>query len=252
MARPSRVRRSIACCLLAAAALTGAARADQPQWGYQGRHGAQAWGDLAPGFATCKTGRHQAPIDIRDADTTKAALPEIRFGYMPARGRMVNNGHTIQVNMPPAGGIGLADGEYQLTQYHFHAPSEERINGRRYAMGVHLVHRDAQGKLAVVAVLMRLGKENQALKPLFARLPARPGDKVTLPLLNPIAMLPPDRGYYRFTGSLTTPPCSEEVSWQVLKQPVEISAAQLHAFRRLYPMNARPIQPRNGRTIESD
>jgi carbonic anhydrase len=251
MATPT-LHRLATFALLAATAFATAARDDKPHWGYQGRNGAQAWGDLEPGFAACKLGRLQSPIDIRDTQAKKAALPAIRFDYSPGRARVVNNGHTIQVNMQAAGGVGLADGEYQLLQFHFHAPSEEKIDGRRYPMVVHLVHRNAGGKLAVVAVLLKEGRENAALKPVFDKLPTRDGDRRALAAtLNPADLLPADRGYYRFKGSLTTPPCSEEVSWQVLKQPVEISKAQLRAFRKLYPMNARPVQPLNGRTVEA-
>ena len=241
----------LAACLLLAAALPATARADKPAWGYQGKTGAQAWGDLEPGFATCKLGRFQSPIDIRDAQARPAALPPLRFGYAPAAGEIVNNGHTIQVDLRAGGTLGLADGDYQLQQFHFHTPSEEKINGRAFPMVAHLVHQDAQGKLAVVAVLFKQGRENAALKSVFASLPGKAGDKRALPdPVNLADLLPAERGYYRFKGSLTTPPCSEDVSWQVLKQPVEISKAQLKAFRKLYKMNARPVQPLNGRTLE--
>ncbi len=243
--------RLAACVLLAATALAATARDDKPHWGYQGKTGAQAWGDLEPGFATCKLGKFQSPIDIRAADVKQAALPPLRFGYAPAAGEIVNNGHTIQVNLPAGGTLGLADGDYQLVQFHFHTPSEEKINGRAFPLVAHLVHQDAAGKLAVVAVLFKQGRENAALKSVFANLPGKAGDQRALPgPVNLADLLPADRGYYRFKGSLTTPPCSEEVSWQVLKQPVEISKAQLKAFRKLYPMNARPVQPLNGRPLE--
>jgi carbonic anhydrase len=244
--------RPIAVCLLAVLAAAAAAKDAAPAWGYEGHNGAQAWGDLSPGFATCKLGQVQSPIDIREADAKKASLPPIRFHYTPARGRLVNNGHTIQVNITGAGGIGLPDGDYALEQFHFHAPSEEKFDGRREPLDVHLVHRSAQGALAVVAVQFREGKENAALKPVFDKLPRRNGDKRLLPPLDVGDMLPAARGYYRFQGSLTTPPCSEQVTWHVLKEPVLISAEQLRAFRRLYSMNARPIQPLNGRLIETD
>ena len=119
-------------------------------------------------------------------------------------------------------------------------------------MSLHLVHRNARGRLAVVAVPVREGQENVALKPLFERLPAKPGDRRSLPDFNPADMLPADRGYYRFKGSLTTPPCSEEVTWYLLKHPVDVSKAQLRAFRKLYSNNARPVQPLNGRLVETN
>ncbi len=251
--RPYLPFRLAACVLLAATAVTAMALDDKPHWGYQGKTGAQAWGDLEPGFAVCKLGKFQSPIDIRDAQAKQAALPPLRFAYAPAAAEVVNNGHTIQVNLPAGGTLGLADGDYKLLQFHFHTPSEEKINGRAFPMVAHLVHQDAAGKLAVVAVLFKQGRENAALRTVFANLPAMAGDKRALPAPISLAdLLPAERGYYRFKGSLTTPPCSEEVSWQVLKQPVEISKAQLDAFRKLYPMNARPTQPLNGRTVEQN
>lgn len=253
MTRPHLAYQLVACTLLAATALAATAKDDKPHWGYDGSNGAQAWGDLEPGFAACKLGKFQSPIDIRDQEAKKAPLPPIRFGYAAAPAEVVNNGHTIQVNLPAGGTVGLADGEYKLLQFHFHTPSEEKINGKPYPMVAHLVHQDATGKLAVVAVLMKEGKDNAALKPVFDKLPGKEGDKRALPsTLNLTGLLPAARAYYRFKGSLTTPPCSEDVSWQVLKQPVEISKAQLDAFRKLYPMNARPTQPLNGRTVEQN
>lgn len=250
MTRPNLPIRLAACVLLATTALSAPARDDKPHWGYQGKTGAQAWGDLEPGFAVCKLGKFQSPIDIRDAQAKQAALPPLRFAYAAAA-EVVNNGHTIQVNLPAGGTLGVAEGDYKLLQFHFHTPSEEKINGRPFPMVAHLVHQDAQGKLAVVAVLLKQGRENAALKTVFANLPAKAGDKRALPApINVADLLPAERGYYRFKGSLTTPPCSEEVSWQVLKQPVEISKAQLKAFRKLYKMNARPVQPLNGRPLE--
>ena len=248
--RPSQACRLIAALLLGAAALPAQAREEPPPWSYQGKRGVHAWGDLGPGYATCKLGKFQSPIDIREADAQKAVLPEIRFGYTPARGRVVNNGHTIQVNMAAAGGVTLPDGDYPLVQFHFHAPSEEKFDGKRHPMDVHLVHRNAKGTQAVVAVQFQEGRANAALQAVFDKMPVKPGEKRVLPMLDASGLLPADRSYYRFQGSLTTPPCSEEVAWYVLKQPVEASRAQLSAFRKLYPMNARPVQPLNGRTIE--
>lgn len=251
MPKPLSACSLLAGVLLGALALPAQARDEKPHWGYTGKQGAQAWGDLEPGFATCKLGRLQSPIDIRRAEAKKAPLPTLGFAYAPGPAEVVNNGHSIQVNLPAGGTATLADGESTLQQFHFHTPSEEKIDGRAFPLVAHLVHRNAQGKLGVVAVLFKQGRKNTALQPVFARMPARAGQQRMLAApLNPMDMLPADRGYYRFTGSLTTPPCSEEVAWHVLKQPVEISRAQLDAFRKLYRMNARPVQPLNGRTVE--
>jgi carbonic anhydrase len=154
------------------------------------------------------------------------------------------------VNLPAAGSATLDGVEYKLLQFHFHTPSEEKIDGKSYPLVAHLVHKNAEGQLAVVAVLFKAGKENAALKPVFDHLPAKEGETRKLDVAVDAAdLLPANRAYYAFTGSLTTPPCSEEVRWQVLKTPVELSSSQLAAFRKLYRMNARPVQPLNGRKV---
>jgi carbonic anhydrase len=241
--------------LLATAGLLAASAAhaaDKPHWGYQG-HGSPAhWAELEPDFKTCKLGKLQSPINIETKKTEKSAdAKPIGFAYTAdSAGEVVDNGHTIQVNLPGAGAITLDGTEYKLLQFHFHTPSEESFDGKRYPLVAHLVHKSAQGQLGVVAVLFKTGKENPALQPVFTHLPAKAGEKRPLEAaFDPAALLPADRAYYAFMGSLTTPPCSEEVRWQVLKTPVEISGAQLAAFRKLYKMNARPVQPLNDRQV---
>ncbi len=248
MSSTSLTLRLLAAGVMAAATIPAPAE-DQAHWGYQGAHGAQHWGDIEAGFAECKLGKEQSPIDIRGAK--KSALSAIAFGYAQSDAEIVNNGHTVQVNLTAGGTVTLDGAEYKLLQFHFHTPSEEKIKGKAYPMVAHLVHKNAEGQLAVVAVLFKQGKENAALKGVFDALPAKEGETRALSGgFNPADILPADRAYYKFMGSLTTPPCSEGVHWQVLKQPVEISKAQIAAFRKLYKMNARPVQPLNGRKIE--
>jgi carbonic anhydrase len=231
------------------AAEENAATPHHPHWGYTADTGAKHWAEMQPDYVTCKLGKEQSPIDIRGAK--KGELPAIDFGYQASPAEVVNNGHSIQVNLAAAGSAKLASGDYQLLQFHFHAPSEEKIRGKAYPMVAHMVHRDEAGNLAVVAVLFKLGKENPGLAKVFAAMPAEVDGKAALAEnFNPADLLPAKQGYYAYMGSLTTPPCSENVHWQVLKQPVELSKAQLAAFRKLYPMNARPVQPLNGRSIE--
>ena len=217
-------------------------------WGY----GDPAkWGDLSAEFKECKIGKEQSPIDISTKATEKGNLPAIGFNYRAGAGEVVNNGHTIQVNMTDAGSARVAGGEYQLLQFHFHTPSEEKVDGKNFPMVAHLVHKSAGGGLDVVAIMFKEGRENAALKPVFEAMPAKEGGKTALKAkLNPADLLPADKGYYAFKGSLTTPPCSEGVAWEVMKQPVELSKAQIDAFRKLYKMNARPVQPLNGRTVQ--
>ncbi|MFZ6676004.1 carbonic anhydrase [Undibacterium sp. Xuan67W] len=237
---------------LLGATLLSHAYADGPaHWSYTGSHDARHWAELDQNFATCKLGKVQSPINILTKSAEKAALPAIGFAYSAGAAEVINNGHTIQVNLPAAGKASFDGVDYQLLQFHFHTPSEERINGKAYPLVAHLVHKNVDGKLAVVAVLFKLGKENTALKSVFNTLPAKEGDKTALDgMLNPSDMLPADATYYAFMGSLTTPPCSEEVRWQVLKTPVEISKTQLAQFKKLYRMNARPVQPLNGRKVQ--
>ncbi len=218
-------------------------------WGYSGEQGANHWGSMEPGFALCKNGKEQSPIDIKMAGSGKPSA--IDFGYAQSGAEVINNGHTIQVNVANGGSIKLDGTDYTLLQFHFHTPSEEKIGGKAYPLVAHLVHKSAAGQLAVVAVLFEVGDENQALKPVFSALPAKEGEATKLTSgFNASAILPAYKGHYKFMGSLTTPPCSEGVRWQVMKQRVELSKQQLDAFRKLFPMNARPVQPLNGRKIE--
>lgn len=222
----------------------------QAHWSYAGQTGADHWGNMQADFGTCKLGKEQSPIDIRGA--AKADLPTLGFNYSPSAAEVINNGHTIQVALAKGGTLKLASaGDFQLLQFHFHTPSEEKINGAAYPMVAHLVHRNAKGQLAVVAVLFKLGKENPTLTKIFAAMPAQADNKAALPDgVNAADLLPAHRSYYTFMGSLTTPPCSEGVRWQVLKDPVEMSKAQIAQFKKLYPKNARPVQPLNGRSVQ--
>lgn len=218
-------------------------------WSYTGAQGPQHWGAMEPDFSLCKSGKAQSPIDITVAGANKPT--PIDFGYTQSDTEITNNGHTIQVNLAHGGTIKIDGTDFTLVQFHFHTPSEEKIRGKAYPMVAHLVHQSATGQLAVVAVLFEEGDENLALKPVFSSLPAHPGETVRLANgLNAQTLLPAYKGYFKFTGSLTTPPCSEGVRWQVMKQRVELSKQQIAAFRNLYKMNARPVQPLHGRQVD--
>jgi len=221
------------------------------EWSYSGATGPEHWGDLGSQNAACKLGREQSPIDIRGAEEGKAE--PIEFNYQPSPLNIINNGHTIQINYAPGSKISVDGKEYEVVQFHFHHPSEEKVQGKTYDMVAHIVHKDSEGHLAVVAVLMQTGKENPLLRSLWLHLPVTPGKEQSAGdvSINVADLLPATKGYYTFAGSLTTPPCSEGVRWFVLKSPVEVSPAQLAAFANLYPHNARPIQPTNGRQIEA-
>ena len=164
---------------------------------------------------------------------------------------MLDNGHTVQVNVAPGNTIEVMGQRYELVQFHFHRPSEERIDGKPFDMVAHLVHKSEQGKLAVVAVLLEKGSAQPVVQSVWNNLPLEKGDEVAArSTLDLNQLLPRERGYYTYMGSLTTPPCSEGVLWMVMKQPVPISDEQIGIFARLYPMNARPVQSASGRLIK--
>jgi carbonic anhydrase len=238
-------------CLVAILLLAplGGARDDKAHWTYSGEHGPEHWGDLDPGFAVCNSGSRQSPIDISGAKPSD--LPAMKFQYQATPLNIINNGHTIQVNYAPGSAMMVGGATYELKQFHFHHPSEEKIDGKGFAMVAHLVHANAQGKLAVVAVLLEEGSASPLIQTVWRHIPAKAGpeDKHPDVPINIADLLPADRGYYTFMGSLTTPPCSEDVSWFVLKKPVTLSKEQVEAFGKLYPLNARPIQPLKGRLV---
>jgi carbonic anhydrase len=218
-------------------------------WDYAGEGGPQRWGEINPEFAKCATGQRQSPIDIRDG--IKVELEPVNFDYKPSAFRVIDNGHTVQVNVGPGNSIEVMGRRFELLQFHFHRPSEERIDGRQFDMVMHLVHKDVDGRLAVVAVLLDRGSAQPIVQAVWNNLPLEKGEELAArTMLNPTELLPADRSYFTYMGSLTTPPCSEGVLWMVMKNPVPISAEQIGVFARLYPMNARPIQSASGRLIK--
>lgn len=227
------------------------AHAEGQHWTYGGHAGPGEWGALSPEFAECRLGKHQSPIDIR---APKAAdLPAIKFDYKPSPLKVIDNGHTIQVNYAPGSSIDVGNAHYELVQFHFHKPSEEKIDGKAHAMVVHLVHRNAAGRLAVVAVLLDKGGANELIDTIWKNVPKTKDREASIGgvTIDAAKLLPDNKGYYTFQGSLTTPPCSEEVTWLVLKTPVRIGERDIAAFGKIYPMNARPTQALNGRAVQS-
>ena len=221
-------------------------------WNYEGKTGPAYWDCLSDEYALCGSGKQQSPIDI--TDSIKAHLPPLMFNYQPIPLIIENNGHTIQITADKAGHLKIGDNAYQLLQFHFHAPSEEAIHGQRTDMVVHLVHQNIQGELVVVAVLLKKGKTTHAfMKTLWNVMPKTPGAPQQHDVQIDINRLLPmgKKDYYTFPGSLTTPPCSEGVTWVVLKQTVSISPAQLAQYQAVYTENARPLQPLNDRKVLS-
>ena len=220
-------------------------------WSYEGDEGPQKWGAIEPDYAACATGKHQSPIDIHDPQP--ADLPAIQFDYRPSPLKMIDNGHTIQVNFAPGSRITVGQETYDLVQMHFHHPSENTIDKRAFPMEAHLVHKDAQGHLAVVALMLQEGKANTFLDTLWRNMPTAKGQEQAAKgvSVDPTAFLPQDRGYDTFEGSLTTPPCSEGVTWYVLKTPVEVGQKQVARFAQIYKLNARPVQLLNDRVVQA-
>ncbi len=218
-------------------------------WDYTGTAGPDAWGKMQPEYSKCASGTRQSPIDIRGGIAVD--LEPIRFDYRPSSFSVIDNGHTVQVNVEPGNSITITGRRYELVQFHFHRPSEERVDGRQYDMVVHLVHKDPEGRLAVVAVLLDRGSAQAIVQSVWNNLPLEKGEEVHAGTRIDLSqLLPEDKRYYTYMGSLTTPPCSEGVLWMVMKQPVPISVEQVSIFARLYPMNARPIQQADGRLIK--
>jgi carbonic anhydrase len=230
---------------------TAATHHEAHHWTYGGASGPETWGSLEKEYSACGLGRHQSPIDIQNPQP--ADLPAIAFDYKPSPLKIIDNGHTIQVNFAPGSKITVGDVSYELVQLHFHHPSENTVDKQAFPMEAHLVHKDAQGKLAVVAVFLQEGRTNTFLDRLWEHLPTVK-EKEQAPAgvtVDPSEFLPQDRGYDTFPGSLTTPPCSEGVTWLVLRTPVEIAAAQVNRFAMIYKMNARPVQPLNDRVVQA-
>jgi carbonic anhydrase len=224
-------------------------------WDYEGKRGTIVWGKLDPAYRACSQGHEQSPIDIRGARLNPALKP-IEFHYISGPVTLENTGHTIVVHVDPGSYIVANGVRYDLIQFHFHHPAEEAIKGKISDMDIHLVHRSADGKQAVIA--LRLAEDlttppNAVLSTLWPHLPAKPGTtaKVT-DFINPGGLLPADRGYWTYAGSLTEPPCTEGVQWFVYEQDMTLSREQLRAFAALFKMNSRPIQDAHGRRIEAD
>ncbi|PAS97580.1 MAG: carbonic anhydrase [Candidatus Dactylopiibacterium carminicum] len=219
------------------------------QWGYQGPGGPDNWARLSPENQACAAGQRQSPIDIRNG--IKVDQDPIQFDYKSSHFRIMDNGYTIRVSYGAGSRITVMGREYELDQIQFHMPSEELVDGRRFDMSAQLIHRDLQGRLVVVAVLLERGEPNALIQTLWNNLPLEKQDDYAATTAIQIAdLLPTSPGYYAYMGSLTTPPCTEDVLWLVMKQPVGISAEQLGVFSRFYNNNARPAQPINSRVIK--
>lgn len=217
-------------------------------WSYDGATGPEHWGELAPEFKVCQLGGQQTPINLVHATHGAAEAPGFAYRAFPLS--LVNNGHTVQANAAPGSFLTLDGVRYELKQFHLHHPSEHRVDGRAFDMELHLVHASAEGALAVVGVFIAAGAHNPVLEPVLGHLPASEGGTAEAGVsFDPAGVLPASRESFRYTGSLTTPPCSEGLAWTVFREPVTASPAQIAAFAALFPNNARPIQKINDRLL---
>ena len=238
---------AILCLAVTANCTIGSLAAEEKHWSYSGEDGPQQWGDLSADYLMCSQGRNQSPIDL--AGAVDANLEELRLDY-PNRGIVgeVNNGHTIQENLKPGNFITIQGQQFEAKQFHFHSPSEHRIDGKSFPLETHIVHANAEGQLAVLGLMFDEGEENSLLNQLNG---FRPADLE--PYTGPVdynLLITSRDEYYAYNGSLTTPPCSEGVVWVVLKNPVTASREQIDRFHDAMGADTnRPVQPRNARTI---
>lgn len=228
------------------------AKTEKPHWAYSGEEGPEFWGDLSGDFAICGTGVEQSPIDLADAGD--ADLADIVFNYVPSDLTVLNNGHTIQANYDSGSSIDLDGETFNLLQFHMHAKSEHTMNGEYFPLEIHLVHQAESGQLAVVGVMIEEGAANDALAPLWENLPGEKSDAMAVAdaSIDAAGFLPEEQSSFRYMGSLTTPPCSEQVRWHVLTSPISMSADQIAMFTDIYDNNFRPIQALNTRELVLD
>ncbi len=220
----------------------------EAHWGYEGEHGPTHWAEMKSEFKQCQAGLEQSPVDIGDA--TKGDLARIEFNYQPSPIKLLNNGHTIQVNYSGDSSIKVGSQVYKLVQFHFHSPSENTVKNKTFDMELHLVHKNDKGELAVVGVFMQGGNDNKTLDAVWANIPKEINKELTLSAqINAAELLPAKQSFYHFKGSLTTPPCSEGVQWFVMKEPTTVSAAQVKSFIAAVGNNARPVQALNQRSV---
>ncbi|VAV82325.1 Carbonic anhydrase, alpha class [hydrothermal vent metagenome] len=220
----------------------------KPHWSYEGKYGPSHWGTMLSEYSACGKGKRQSPINITRA--SEAELSPLKFKYRKSKSlTILNNGHAIQINQRKGSLLYLDGTEFDLLQVHFHSPSEHNVDGESFPMEAHFVHADKDGNLGVVGLMIKVGSHNKALDNIWKVLP-KTKKKEKLSIAYDIdELLPTDKSYYRYAGSLTTPPCTESVTWLVLKSPIEISKDQLKAYRKILHKTNRPIQGRNNRLV---
>jgi carbonic anhydrase len=242
-------RRSIL-AVLASCPLCAAARASEgSHWGYDD---AKTWGEHDVAYRACSIGGEQSPVDLTGA--IKANIQAPILSWKPQTFKVANNGHTIQANAAPGSFATSENGKFELKQFHFHTPSEHAVKGKRAAMEAHFVHADEKGELFVLGAFLQAGAKtkNKAFAALMEAAPQKEGEAELKAPIDATALLPKKRNFFRYEGSLTTPPCSEVVTWNVFSEPVEVATNDIESFKKIFPMNARPLQPLHRRVVLSN
>lgn len=220
-------------------------------WSYSGSTGPSNWGKLSENYSLCSKGKKQSPIDINNA--IPQSLSSITMNYHPSKFTVINNGHTIQANSNDQKNKLLINrDQYVLQQFHFHTPSEHTFNGQSEALEVHLVHKNEKGNLTVLAVLIQAGDEHKTLSQIMRNLPKNERETFIVNDFDVSTIIPTKKAQYHYTGSLTTPPCSEEVQWIIMESPIELSEQEITTFKQLFKSNRRPVQPLHDRTVYID
>lgn len=217
------------------------------EWGYTGPTGPDHWSALSASYGVCNTGQQESPIDLHDVIPADLGSLGIKWAPMPIHA--TNNGHTVQYDAPTGNSFSMMGGTYALAQFHIHHPSEHLLNGERFPLEIHFVHKMKDGRIGVIGVLVAEGASNPTLQKLLDAIPASAGKTTDGPSFDPRALLPKNHGFDRYEGSLTTPPCTESVDWVVLRTPITASPAQVQQFAKLFPFNARPLQPLDRRFL---
>ncbi len=219
-------------------------------WGYREDNAPGHWGTISPEFAQCALGKEQSPIDLRSSHLIVNETPTLSYAASPIAA--TNTTHTVQVAYARGSSLTIQGAQYELIQYHFHSPSEHTFDGKHWPIELHLVHKAADGRIAVIGVLMSVGDENEALAPLFTDLPREAHETVAIDArIDANALLPKKKTFFMYQGSLTTPPCAQRVTWLVMQTPTQLSAAQLAAFKQIFTRNNRPTQPLHGRKVRA-
>lgn len=223
------------------------AASEHVEWGYAGPSGPDHWSELSTTYSVCNTGQQESPIDLKGVIPADLGSLGIKWWPMPIHA--TNNGHTVQYDAPAGNSFSMMGGTYALAQFHIHHPSEHLLNGERFPLEIHFVHKMPDGRIGVIGVLVSEGAANPTLQKLLDAIPASAGKTSDGPKFDPRALLPKNHGFDRYEGSLTTPPCSESVDWVVLRTPISASPAQVQQFAKLFPFNARPLQPLDRRFL---